>query len=206
MSAEQFHRDQVQGKLKRISPEELDHSRWKQVVLSISMRVEVVSGYAERFWKAVNLRQRYASTYDALTRSTIQQIFELVKFRDEFQPGSRKEIAEAWTKRVTELGTSLVERMDFNYVFKCIRRMDMEFGKTSCLNYLRVLELICMKGKEVDHLWMINCIMDYIFNLKEYSNKDLTTRALQGSPTSRGLLDAFLAKRKRPSQWQELPC
>eukprot|EP00435_Cladocopium_sp_Y103_P066752 s1005_g29.t1 len=26
MSAEQFHRDQVQGKLKRISPEELDHS------------------------------------------------------------------------------------------------------------------------------------------------------------------------------------
>jgi hypothetical protein len=181
-------------------------------VLSISLRVEVICGYEDCFWKAINLRQRYASTYDALTRSTIQQIFELVKFRDEFQPGSRKEIAEAWTAKVTELGTALIEKMDFAYVdsaikihdrmlcypevFKCIRKMDMEFGKGSCLNYIRVLELICMKGKEVDQLWMLNCIADYIFTLKEYTNRDLSTRTLQGSPNNRGLLDMFLAKRR----------
>ena len=182
------------------------------MVLSISMRVEIISGYEDSFWKAVNLRQRYADTYDALTRSTIQQIFEVVKFRDEFQPGSRKEIAEAWTAKATELGTALVDLMDFSYVdsvikihdrmlchaavFKCIQKMDVEFGKASCLNYIRVLELICMKGKEVEQLCMLNCIIDYIFSLKEYTNRALSTRALQGSANSRWLLDMFLAKRR----------
>lgn len=201
-------------------------------MLSISMRVEVLQSYEETFWKSINLRQRYAGTYDALTRSTIQQIFELVKFRDEFQPGSRREIAEAWQAKVTELGTSVVERMDFNYVdsaikvhdrmlcyplvFKAITEMDMEYGKASCLNYMRVLELICMKGKEHEQVWMIHSLMD-IIKAGEFTNKDLSTRALQGSANSRGLLDLFLAKRKMmfwlaehlqtkgvPSEWLEV--
>lgn len=183
------------------------------MLLSVSMRVELVDSYEAMFWKGINLRQRYISTYDSLTRSTIQSVLELVKFRDELLPaGSRKEIADHWQMKVADLGSALVDKMDFAFVdtalkghdrmlcypavFKAIMEMDMAFGKASCLNYLRVLELICMKGKEAEQLWMIQSIRDYIFVLKEYTNKDLSTRALQGSPNNRGLLDVFLAKRK----------
>ncbi|CAJ1393650.1 unnamed protein product [Effrenium voratum] len=186
--------------------------QWKQVMLNVSMRVEVTTGYEQRFWKSVNLRQRYAGTYDALTRSTIQQIYELVKFRDEFQPGTRREIAEAWQAKVTDLGTMVIEGVDFSFVdsaikihdrmlcypdaFNAIQKMEMEFGKASCLNYIRVLEVICMKGKEPEQLWILNTILDYIFQLKEINNRDLSTRALQGTSSTRGLLDVFLTKRK----------
>ncbi|CAK8988121.1 unnamed protein product [Durusdinium trenchii] len=232
VGVDQFQRQQVQGRLRRISPEELDHSlimyiadlikeghgdaklqQWKQVLLSVSMRVELVDSYEAMFWKGINLRQRYISTYDSLTRSTIQSVLELVKFRDELLPaGSRKEIADHWQMKVADLGSALVDKMDLAFVdtalkvhdrmlcypavSKAIMEMDMAFGKASCLNYLRVLELICMKGKEAEQLWMIQSIRDYIFVLKEYTNKDLSTRALQGSPNNRGLLDVFLAKRK----------
>ncbi|CAK9056378.1 unnamed protein product, partial [Durusdinium trenchii] len=201
VGVDQFQRQQVQGR------------QWKQVLLSVSMRVELVDSYEAMFWKGINLRQRYISTYDSLTRSTIQSVLELVKFRDELLPaGSRKEIADHWQMKVADLGSALVDKMDFAFVdtalkvhdrmlcypavFKAIMEMDMAFGKASCLNYLRVLELICMKGKEAEQLWMIQSIRDYIFVLKEYTNKDLSTRALQGSPNNRGLLDVFLAKRK----------
>ena len=178
------------------------------------MRVEVVDSYEALFWKAVNLRHRYVATYDALVRSTIQQILELVKFRDEQMPNNtRKEIAQAFQTQLVDTGSQVVDKIDFSFVdsalkvhdrmlchkeiFNAIMEMDSRYGKSSCLNYIRVLEIICMKGKDVEQLWIIHSIMDYLNVLKEISNKDLSTRALQGSGGSnRGMLDMFLAKRK----------
>ncbi|CAJ1390745.1 unnamed protein product, partial [Effrenium voratum] len=114
--------------------------------------------------------------------------------------------------KVTDLGTMVIEGVDFSFVdsaikihdrmlcypdaFNAIQKMEMEFGKASCLNYIRVLEVICMKGKEPEQLWILNTILDYIFQLKEINNRDLSTRALQGTSNTRGLLDVFLTKRK----------
>ena len=183
--------------------------------MSISLRVELAETYEAAFWKAINLRNRYISTYDGLARSTIQQILEVVKFRDELAPGAtRKEIAEKWQSQLVDTGSQVGDKVDFSFVdtaikvhdrllcypsvFAAIMQMENIYGKASCLNFIRVLELVCMKGREPEQHWMVESIFDYVTVLKEYTNKDMSTRALGGASGggNRGLLDLFCAKRK----------
>ena len=168
---------------------------WRTVCLSISLRIEVIDTKQEQFLRTVRARSKAVVSYEACSRSTLQNILELVHFRDEFMPGaSRKDLAQQWSSQFQDLEeVSVAEKVDYNWVDSAVKIHDRMLkhdmcmalvmsmdSKGSCLNSIRVLELITMRGKTEDHVWILATIRDQILT-KQANHKSFTSRSLPGT-------------------------
>ena len=190
---------------------------WRTVCLSISMRCQIFDSPEAIYFAHIACRNTQTALHDAVGRSVMQKIFEVVIWAREFQEiHGRKDnqaLAKLWNEKSREnaLETKLVEAVDAAWMetaqkvhkrllddpacLRVIMRFDLKFSKDSCLNYMETLDALCSKGGSSDYVWFLNTMWDLI-SIGQANNRDFSARHLASTKAgSSRFLQLWLAKK-----------
>lgn len=196
---------------------------WHTVLLSISLRCELVETKQELFFRSLTYRTRYVATYEAAARSTVQTCFEIASVKQAYEEThtsvlSRGDLASLWVKKTHDLGgdaadldmpknafefvdsaMKVYERMlSDDVLFGYIHSMEERYGKKSCWQHMSTLEAVVMKTRQHDEMeWILASIEDVLLR-GECANTTFSSRSLKGARTgggTRGLMDQMLRKK-----------
>ena len=120
-----FNAFEARGKLRTLSPEELPHAcvleiaaslefppedwneqHWRDVLLSTPMEFVRIKTSEEAYFMSVNLREGIGASYEAMFRSPVQRMYEIMGFKrdEEARVGSKlsaKAIGQRWREHTT---------------------------------------------------------------------------------------------------------
>ena len=183
----------------------------------MSCKIQVFDSMDDALFHSINDRNANIGTYDACVRSTVQLIFEIAAFRSYYTKEHNKkltlsELADLWTAKVRHTGSDLQEKVGFSWIeagmkvydrllkepelYEIIMDLQNRYSKNSCLNSIKNLEAISIKGKTLDErLWILRCVQDYLLSgtsNNEFGSRLMTANKSGGGPA--GMLDMFLCK------------
>lgn len=191
---------------------------WRTSCLTCTFSFETKTTAEEKYWRAVNLREKVVGDFEALARDVPQRIMELVSYKQLMKKVHNKDLsnealAAAWAAEVNQVDSRLSEKVTKNFVdtamkvynrlmFPEILEIIMEdtrvHGKGSPFNSLSSLEQITMKCKSPDQMkWVVMGIHDSLVYLpSEFGVGAFSFRQLKGSGGSVGQIALFLAKQE----------
>ena len=186
-------------------------------MLTVSCKIQKFHSMDDALFFSMNDRNANIGTYDACVRSTVQMVFEVAAFKQYyFQEHNKKltlsELAKLWESRVRDTGSALQEKVGLSWIeagikvhdrllkepmhYEIIMDLQNTYSKSSCLNSIKNLEAIAMKGKTAEErLWILECVQDYLrsgFSNSEFANRLLNSSRSGGGPA--GMLDMFISK------------
>ena len=132
------------GQLKAISPEEIIYGflaavardirkgeaeevlqGWRSVALCTHMKFIVVQDTKDLLQRSISIREKVTSKYDAVARTTMQRILEVMAFKAVHEQTAGKlassKVAELWKQAVEESSSNLTDRVSPDYVDVAIR-------------------------------------------------------------------------------------
>ena len=198
--------------------DEEELQEWRVRCLTCTFSFETTTTAEEKYWRAVNLREKVVGDFEALARDVPQRIMELVSYKQLMKKVHNKDLsnealAEAWASEVNQVDSRLSDKVTKNFVdtamkvynrlmFPDILEIIMEdtrvHGKGSPFNSLSSLEQITMKCKSQDQMkWVVQGIHDSLVHLpSEFGVGAFSFRQLKGSGGSVGQIALFLAKQE----------
>lgn len=198
--------------------DEAELHEWRVSCLTCTFSFETKTTAEEKYWRAVNLREKVVGDFEALARDVPQRIMELVSYKQLMKKVHNKDLsnealAAAWANEVNQVDSRLSEKVTKNFVdtamkvynrlmFPEILEIIMEdtrvHGKGSPFNSLSSLEQITMKCKSPDQMkWVVQGIHDSLVYLpSEFGVGAFSFRQLKGSGGSVGQIALFLAKQE----------
>ena len=193
------------------------HRCWRTTLLTVSCKVMVFETMDDALFQSINDRNANIGTYDACVRSTVQLIFEVAAFRTYYTNEHNKkltlqELADLWIAKVKDTGSQLQEKVGFSWIeagmkvydrmlkepelYEIIMDLQNRYTKNSCLNSIKNLEAISIKGRTFEErLWILRCVQDYLLSgtsNSEFGSRLMTPSKSGGGPA--GMLDMFIAK------------
>ena len=109
--------------------------KWKQVVLHTTFQFKVLDGPKEEMAESISIRERYVSSYEALSRSAYTRILEVISFRKARDPAgnqSAAEIARQWTEAVNMSSSGLSEKVNEGFVKMAVKLWDKLLSDEAC--------------------------------------------------------------------------
>ena len=158
------------------------------------------------YFKAVNLRRQVIVENEAVTRSTIQQIQQIIEFKqrkESMSPGNTwnaETLSAEWNKHVVQISNKYVEELRPTWIEYAVRihntslRMETEYGKKSPLNSVYALETITSICKtKFDILWCLDVMKDGLVH-NGFAPSGFSMRLL-GSKRGKGMARLYLFKK-----------
>ncbi|CAJ1418510.1 unnamed protein product [Effrenium voratum] len=219
------------GNLRRVSPEEPEHAMlfavrdairageaektlrsWRSKLLSVTIRFEIIETEQDMFFRAVNLRNKVIEEYEALVRTAVGRVFELVAFRSSMQASGvsgAEELFKAWEANVRQTRSHLAETVTLNFVetaFKVydnllgdkklrasVMRIEERYGKMSPWVWMTNLDAVVLKSKTPQLIEWVLLMVEHLLLTEQMSCKDFTKRTLIPQK-QKGLLDLWVFK------------
>jgi hypothetical protein len=213
------------GGLLRVSPEEYIHAlfsrvadlvdsgeghadlrKWRAVMLTTPFHFTVVGTERDRFWKAVNLREQAVSSYEAVARSPIQRVFEIISFKNqrekaigpltvaqlakEYETNARlaastEPVAFSFIETAMYCWTGVLSKAD---MLALVLATEDHFGKRSPWDSLYKLSGVISKARtERNIAWILGSIHDLCLR-DVITPRSLTVRNLTGKDLPGNLL------------------
>ena len=208
------------GALQSISAEELRHAywlaiardiedgrskevmaRWRQCILSCPFEFRAIGSEDERFWAALNLRNREGKKLSAVMRTAWQKLNEIMKFRQRREAVSGKlthvQVAELYKKNGEALSAEDVSpnffenasvvwhrALQFESVRQVISKLDYTYGSDSPLNSMTKLYGVTVRAKTPEQAQWAFSSLFHVIQRKMCRPDDCNTRNLTGLGSS----------------------
>ena len=221
------------GALRRVSPEEHEAAllvaiagriedgagqaelmQWRKVLLTVDYEFIVLPSLDDCYFKSVNLRRAVIMENEAVVRSSIQQIQEIIEFKHRKEKGlneawSAERLCEEWSKHAIQISSKYAEEIKVTWIENAVHiynrllsdktlrelclSLESEYGKKSPLNSTYSLDAICNVCKTyADLQWTLEMMTDCLkFNGSALS--EFSYRSLKGNP--KGVCHLFVFKR-----------
>ncbi|CAJ1453003.1 unnamed protein product, partial [Effrenium voratum] len=154
---------------------------WRSVALCTHMKFIVVQDTKDLLQRSISIREKVTSKYDAVARTTMQRILEVMAFKAVHEQTAGKlassKVAELWKQAVEESSSNLTDRVSPDYVDVAIR----------------VYEKVLMRGAVDLIVWTLDAIKDLL--VTELANhQDFKGVPFTGKGNNKGLMDVIIFK------------
>lgn len=222
------------GNLKRVSPEEAEAAlllavaqrikdgaktselnMWRKTMLTIEMEFRYLPTPDDIWFAAVNQRRSLIVDYEAMVRSAMQQVQEILEFkaRKEASSGktfSNKVLAEMWNNEALQISSKYCEPIVEDWVEAAVKAqrhilsdkdlrllvqwLEEEYGKKSPLNSVYALEGITTACRSRDDVkWVLETMQDHL--RQGCTVGDFSQRAFLGHKKQKGSIQVILFKK-----------
>ncbi|CAE7707229.1 unnamed protein product [Symbiodinium sp. CCMP2592] len=222
------------GALKRVSPEEQEAAllmaitrrieagatdeelkQWRKTLLTVDMEFIPLPTEDDQYFKSVNLRRAVIVDNEAVVRSCIQSIQEIMEFKLRKEKGmghsmTAEELCTTWNAHAIEISSKYTEEISPTWIQNAVKIqnnilsdkdlrnvvmwMEGEYGKKNPLNSINALDAVvsCTKTRE-DILWVLD-MMTHCLKFLGMTAADFSSRNL-GNKKGKGIVHLFLFKR-----------
>ena len=222
------------GALKRVSPEEQEAAllmaiakridegapdgelkQWRKTLLTVDMEFIPLPTCDDQYFKAVNLRRAVIVDNEAVVRSCIQSIQEIMEFKFRKEKGlghamTAEELCTAWNSHAIEISSKYAEEISPTWIQNAVKIqnnilsdkdvrnvvlwMEGEYGKSNPLNSIYALEAIVSTTKtREDILWVLD-MMTHGLKFLGMTAAEFSSRNL-GNKKGKGIVHLFLFKK-----------
>ncbi|CAE7212943.1 unnamed protein product [Symbiodinium sp. CCMP2456] len=223
------------GALKRVSPEEQEAAllmaiakridegasdeelkKWRKTLLTVDMEFMPLPTCDDQYFKAVNLRRAVIVENEAVVRSCIQSIQEIMEFKLRKEKGlghsmTAEELCTAWNAHAIEISSKYAEEISATWIQNAVKIqnsilsdkdvrnvvlwMEGEYGKSNPLNSIYSLEAIISSTKtREDILWVLDMITHGLKFLG-MTPAEFSSRNLGNKKGGKGVVHLFLFKK-----------
>ena len=178
----------------------------RSLFVTTPFRFKYIPDEEQRLYTQINLREAATATYQAMSRSATQRIFEICQWRDRRvqmngnQSGSIASIVQDWSTHISQSRSS--EPITETWLTSCFRlwenlfkheslrvlvlNAEKKYGRSSPCDKISTLEAVLSKGKTVEMMTWLLGYLNWVVDNKQFSGSELSIRALTGKGSGVG--------------------